>query len=74
MVIWKHWKLIRTRLRNLIKLDISKSKAWEYANTRKGYWHTANSPILTSSITNDRLKLAGYIFFTDYYQKVNGLN
>ena len=70
MVIWKHWKLIRTRLRNLIKLGISKSKAWEYANTRKGYWHTANSPILTSSITNDRLKLAGYIFFTDYYRKV----
>src|SRR5665647_665329 len=61
MVIWKQWKRIRTRLRNLIKLGIGKFKAWEYANTRKGYWRTANSPILGISITNDRLKQAGYI-------------
>jgi RNA-directed DNA polymerase len=74
MVIWKQWKRIRTRGRNLIKLGIEKYKAWEYANTRKGYWHTANSPILTRSITNDRLKQAGYIFFTDYYRKVGGVN
>jgi group II intron reverse transcriptase/maturase len=74
MVIWKQWKRIRTRLRNLIKLGIAKYKAWEYANTRKGYWHTANSPILSTSITNERLKQAGYIFFTDHYRKVNGVN
>ena len=74
MVIWKQWKRIRTRLRNLIKLGIAKYKAWEYANTRKGYWHIAKSPILTRSVTNDRLQQAGYIFFTDYYRKVNGVN
>jgi len=74
MVIWKHWKWIKTRLRNLIKLGIEKYKAWEYANTRKGYWRTAYSPILSRSITNDRLKQTGYIFFTDYYRKVNGVN
>lgn len=71
MVIWKQWKRIRTRLRNLIKLGINKYKAWEYANTRKGYWHTANSPILARTITNARLQQAGYIFFTDYFRKVN---
>lgn len=74
MVIWKRWKRTRTRLRNLIKLGIAKSKAWEFANTRKGYWRTANSPILNTSITNERLKQAGYIFFTVYYRKVNGVN
>jgi len=74
MVIWKQWKRIRTRLRNLIKLGIVKYKAWEFANTRKGYWRIANSPILKTSITNERLKQAGYIFFTDYYRKVNGVN
>jgi group II intron reverse transcriptase/maturase len=74
MVIWKRWKRIRTRLRNLIKLGIAKYKAWEYANTRKGYWRIANSPILTRSLTDDRLKQAGYIFFTDYYRKVVGVN
>ena len=74
MIIWKQWKRVRTRLRNLIKFGIEKYKAWEYANTRKGYWHTANSPILTRSISNDRLKQAGYIFFSDYYRTVNGVN
>jgi RNA-directed DNA polymerase len=70
MVIWKQWKRIRTKMRNLIKLGINKYKAWEYANTRKGYWRIANSPILSKSVTNDRLKRAGYIFFADYYGKV----
>jgi len=70
MVIWKQWKRVRTRWRNLIKLGINKYKAWEWANTRKGYWHTANSFILSRSVTNDRLKQAGYIFFSDYYRSV----
>jgi group II intron reverse transcriptase/maturase len=74
MVIWKQWKQIRTRLRNLLKLGIPKQKAWEYANTRKSYWHTANSPILKRSITSDRLQQAGYIFFSDYYRKVYCVN
>lgn len=74
MVIWKQWKRIRTRLRNLIKLGIAKYKAWEYANTRKGYWRIANSPILTRSISNDRLQQAGYIFFTDYFRIAKGVN
>jgi len=70
MVIWKQWKRIRTRLRNLIKLGLPKYKAWEFANTRKGYWNTANSPIVNRTMTNARLKEAGYLFFTEYYRKV----
>ncbi|MFV0345446.1 MAG: group II intron maturase-specific domain-containing protein [Bacteroidales bacterium] len=38
MVIWKQWKLVRTRFDNLKKLGINKYKAWEFANTRKLYW------------------------------------
>lgn len=70
MIIWKQWKNLRTKGRNLIKLGIDKYKAWEFANTRKFYWRTSRSPILSRSVTNERLKLAGYIFFTDYYTKV----
>ena len=69
VIIWKQWKRTRTRFGNLIKLGIAKYKAWEYANTRKSYWCTANSPILTRAVTNERLKQAGYIFFTDSYRK-----
>ncbi len=70
MVIWKQWTRIRTKLRNLIKLGLNRSKAWQWANTRKSYWHTANSFILTTTITTERLKQSGYIFMLDHYQKV----
>jgi hypothetical protein len=73
MVIWKLWKRTRTRERYLLKLGINKYKAWEWANTRKGYWHTANSFILSRSITCDRLRHAGYVFFLDYYGSVKGI-
>ncbi|QMU62887.1 MAG: RNA-directed DNA polymerase [Flavobacteriaceae bacterium] len=70
MVIWKQWKQIKTKLRHLTKLGLNKSKAWQWANIRKSYWHTANSFILATTITTDRLRQAGYIFMLDYYQKV----
>ena len=50
--IWKQWKKISTRHRNLVKLGINKYKAWEYANTRKGYWRISKSPILSKSLNN----------------------
>ena len=70
MVIWKQWKKIKTRFKNLKKLGINEGKAWEFANTRKGYWRIAKSPILNRSITNDRLNYREYLFFSDYYNKV----
>jgi len=73
MVIWKQWKRIRTRRRNLIKPGITEYQAWEFANTRKGHWHTAKSPILNWSVTSKRLRQAGFVFFLDYYRVVNGI-
>jgi RNA-directed DNA polymerase len=74
MVFWKQWKRISTKMANLAKLGISKTKAWEYANTRKGYWRIANSWILTTSVTNERLTQAGYVFLTDRYLAARKLN
>ena len=68
MIIWKQWKRVRTRLRNLINLGIPKHKAYQFANTRKGYWRTAKSPILSRSIRSDSLVRAGYTFFSDCYR------
>jgi len=68
MVIWKQWKRVRTRLRNLIKLGIPKAKAYMFANTRKGYWRTAKSPILQTSIGSDSLARAGYTFLSDCFR------
>lgn len=71
MVIWKQWKRVKTRLKDLVRLGVKESKAWEWAKTRKGYWRTAGSAILSSTITNERLSQAGYVSLSNYYQNVN---
>lgn len=70
MVIWKQWKRVKTRLKNLVSLGVKESKAWEWANTRKGYWRIAGSFILSTTITTERLRQTGYVFLSDYYQNV----
>jgi group II intron reverse transcriptase/maturase len=69
-IYWKQWKRVKTKFEMLKSLGIGKQKAWEYANTRKNYWRTSNSPILTKSLGNNTIKGFGFIFFSDYYQQV----
>jgi RNA-directed DNA polymerase len=70
MIYWKQWKKIRTRFKMLKHFGIDEDKAWEFANTRKGYWRISNSPILNRSLDNQTINSLGYIFFFDYYQRV----
>ncbi len=70
MIYWKQWKRVRTRLKMLQSLGIHSQKAWEYANTRKGYWRISNSPILSQSLKNDVIKREGFLFFSEYYRQV----
>ncbi len=58
--VWKQWKRVRTRFARLQEYGIPESKAWEWANTRKGYWRIANSWILSRTITNQRIEEMGY--------------
>jgi group II intron reverse transcriptase/maturase len=71
MCIWKGWKKIKTRFENLKRCGINRHVAWMHANTRKSYWRTALSPILATSISNDRLRQAGYVFFSDVYGRLH---
>lgn len=68
--IWKTWKLVRTRFKNLMKLGVPKYKAWEYANTRKSYWRTSKSQILNKTITNQRLINHGFKSLSSQYEKI----
>ncbi|MNJ36466.1 Group II intron-encoded protein LtrA [compost metagenome] len=70
MIYWKQWKRVRTKFERLKLLGIQEQKAWEYANTRKSYWRTSNSPILSKSLGNNTLNNLGFIYFSDYYRQV----
>ena len=71
MITWKRWKRVRTRFKNLKRVGLDEEKAWMWANTRKGYWRTAHSPILTRVLSNERFKRAGYLSFLEYYLRSN---
>lgn len=69
--IWHQWKKRIRRMKNLIKLGVDYQHANAWSRTRKGGWATAQSPILTTTITLERLKKRGYQSMLDYYFKVN---
>ena len=70
MCIWKCWKRIRTRFKNLQKCGIPKWQAWQWANSRKGCCRAAHS-FMHRVATNEMLKRAGYPCLMDYYVKLH---
>ncbi len=52
MCLWKQWKTPKTRIRKLIGLGVNFHKAYEWGNTRKGFWRIAKSPILHRTLGN----------------------
>ncbi len=67
MVTWKRWKRVRTRYANLKGLGIKEEQAWMWANTRKGYWRIAHSPILLIALSIERFKRSGYLSLAECY-------
>jgi len=67
-IFWKQWKKIRTKRDNLVRLGIPDGKAWEWANSRLGYWRISVSWILTRSLTNEYLASIGYDDFAKRYE------
>ena len=71
MYIWKQWKKVKTRYKNLKKLGLNHYQAIKFANTRKGYWRVANSDILTTTLTNQFFNDLGLKSLTRQYIKIH---
>ncbi|WP_253764261.1 group II intron reverse transcriptase/maturase, partial [Flammeovirga sp. SJP92] len=68
--IWQHWKKVERKRKNLMRLGISYDQAYAWSRTRKGGWAVAQSPILITTITLERLEKRGYISMLDIYRKL----
>ncbi len=68
--IWHDWKKPERRRKNLIRLGVDQQHAYTWSRSRMGGWAASQSPILTTTITLDRLKKRGYVPMLDYYLKV----
>jgi RNA-directed DNA polymerase len=73
--IWHDWKKPERKRKNLMRLGVNYQHAYAWSRTRMGGWAVAQSPILVTTITLERLKKCGYESMLDYYLNVSpGLN
>jgi RNA-directed DNA polymerase len=71
--IWHDWKKLERKRKNLIRLGIPFGQAYAWSRTRMGGWAVAQSPILRTTITLERLRKRGYKSLMEYYLKVSPL-
>ena len=73
--IWTDWKKPERKRKNLIRLGVDQSKAYQFSRTRKGGCtgraRLAQSPILGTTITLERLRKRGYESMNGYYERVS---
>jgi len=69
--IWTKWKTAKNRRKNLIKLGLNRSKAYEYSHSSRGATRVAYSWILTTTITNERLARFGLISGLEHYKQIH---
>jgi RNA-directed DNA polymerase len=69
--IWHQWKKVERKRKNLIRLGVDYYHASVWSRTRKGGWAIAQSPILGTTITLERLRKRGYQSMLDYYFQVS---
>lgn len=65
--IWTDWKKPERKRKNLIRLGVNQRDAYRWSRTRMGGWATAQSPILKTTITVERLQKRGYQSMLAYY-------
>jgi RNA-directed DNA polymerase len=68
--IWHHWKKPERKRKNLIRLGIEQGQAYAWSRSRMGGWAIAQSPILGTTITVERLEKRGYVSLLEIYMKI----
>ena len=70
-IFWKQWKKVSAKFKNLKKLGVPKGKAWEWSNSRLGYWRISGSWILQTSLKNKYLESIGYDDISKRYEALH---
>jgi RNA-directed DNA polymerase len=72
MCCWKQWRYVRTKVRNLLALGMSKRHATMTGPSSKSDWHLSRTLANQSGMTNDWLKSQGHISARDLWMKAHG--
>ncbi|MEK5184301.1 group II intron maturase-specific domain-containing protein [Solibacillus sp. FSL R5-0691] len=68
-LIWKRWKLPRTKYVKLRQYGIQHDEAMKTAHSRKGYWRISRSEVLHQAIPNKRLVKWGLKDLSQFYEQ-----
>ena len=71
--IWHHWKKPERKRKNLIRLGVQQGMAYAWSRSRMGGWAIAQSPILGTTITIERLKKRAYIPMVELYTQITSM-
>ncbi len=69
--IWHDWKKPDRKRKNLIRLGVENGQAYAWSRTRMGGWAVAQSPILGTTITIERLRKRGYESLSNVYHQIS---
>jgi len=69
MCLWKQWKRVRTRYRELRALGLPEWVVHEFANARKGPWRIAHGP-MNRALGNAYWQSQGLMSLTERYQSL----
>ena len=69
MCLWKQWKRVRTRLRELRALGLAEWVCWQLAMSRKGYWRMAGGP-LNGALGSAYWQAQGLMSLSQRYQEL----
>lgn len=67
-LIWKRWKIPRTKYKMLRKYGINHDEAMKTANSRKGYWRISRTEVLHQAITKEKLTKWGLKDISQLYE------
>lgn len=69
MCLWKQWKRVRTRIRELRALGLPDWRCFELANSRKGCWHMSHAP-LNSALNAAYWQAQGLLRLSERYREL----
>jgi len=69
--IWKKWKKPNRRMRAYIQLGRTPNEAYSWSRSRLGGWRIANSPMMKTTVTNERLEKRGYQSILKTFEKLH---
>jgi len=69
--IWKKWKKPDRRKRAFLQMGVNQENAYSWSRSRKGGWRICKSPIMTTTVTEERLERRGYKSILKMFERLH---